>query len=1264
MGGWLGNLLGRGEREGDGPRAPGREAIAEIERWLEVGVRRAPVETVERLRRNCEQMLREPPGHPAALEMVGDLALQADEFERCIRDYSEVLAAAPDNARAHYKLGVCLESVGRLGEAASSYRRCLEIQPGHAKALNNLGCILEHEDRVAAAEEHYRKALESDPELPQGYVNLANLLNRRGSLDEAAEKYLMAIKYFRAEQGADEQHMDALRSLGDIYLQQKRHDELELCCREAMKVKPDDVGAHFHLGNVLYARFDLDEASRSFEEALRLNPDLAGAYNNLGNIYKMKDQADEAIRCYESAIRLDPDDPDVYTNLGSLQLRVGRVEQGIALHRKALEISPDFEEGQSNLLFSLNYLYGNDPDLMFREHADWGARLTKKYLRRKVFRNPRDPGKRLRVGYVSADFRRHSVGYFILPVIQSHDRATVEIVCYANNPLTDGVTEEFQRACDVWRPIAKRSSEEVAAMILEDEIDILVDLTGYTSGYRMELFAGRAAPIQVSYLGYPNTTGLGTMDYRFTDGEADPEGLTDRYHTERLVRLPRGFLCYQPPAGSPEVGTLPQLASGLITFGSFNNYAKVAPQICELWAAVLKAVPNSRLLVKSLGLGAGDVQREIEERFAALGLEKSRIAICGADDSWQSHLARYHEVDIALDVFPYNGTTTTCEALWMGVPVISLSGRTHVSRVGRSLLTRVGLQDLAADTPEEFVSKAATLAGDVERLGALRTGLRQKLLSSPLYDATGFTRDLENAFRTMWHDWCENAEIATTSELAAESAQPGVEGVFGGDPEICVRIQGDMTITVPNSISSLTPYVLLEQEDWFEDEIGVVRRILACGMKAVDIGANYGVYTLAMARAVGNEGQIWAFEPASNTAAYLQRTLEANGCSNVQLLTVGLSDAEGSAWLKLNPNPELNEVVRAPGNPGECEAISLLSLDRSVSEFGIDGVDFIKMDAEGQETNILQGGQSALRRETPLIMFEIKHGERLNFGLVNRFREVGYQPYRLIPGLNLLAPFRVGEDIDPYQLNLFCCKADRAHRLREQGLLADRSEVAEVPTIGGVGWEAMAAGLPYARQLVSGGSRGAVGRTAGFAEYLQALDWFALAHRADAPAEIRLGALERAMEGMSVAVKNRETLARLQSYIRVAWEFGSRYVAVQGLKRLLRILSQGEETAVDEPFLAVSPRFERIAPGADLVTWIEASAIERHQKLRAFSSYFFDQGSLPALERLRSLGFMTPEMERRRQLIRLRHGFQERIEPSELLVRHTPDNLNPGLWGA
>jgi predicted O-linked N-acetylglucosamine transferase (SPINDLY family) len=429
---------------------------------------------------------------------------------------------------------------------------------------------------------------------------------------------------------------------------------------------------------------------------------------------------------------------------------MGLLDESIAELRTALRLQPSYLDAHSNLLYTLHCHPGEEPASIFAEHVAWGRRYGDPLAGAiRPHGNERAPERRLRIGYVSPDFRSHVVGLFMLPILEAHDPAGFEVLCYGSGRAQDATTGRIRERA-AWRDIVGLGDAEAAELIRRDAVDLLVDLTGHTAGHRLLLFARKPAPVQVTYLGYPGTTGLAAMDYRITDAHADPPGLTDRLYTETLVRLPDTAWCYAPPPDAPAVGRGPAADGRALTFGSFNNLAKLTGTMLGLWAEILRAVPGSRLLLKNAGFGSATARQRVRAALAAEGIEPKRVELRGPVLTPAGHLAAYAGVDIALDTYPYHGTTTTCEALYMGVPVVSLAGQTHVSRVGASLLANVGLTELVASSPDEYVQRAVGLARDGRRLSALRGSLRGLLERSALMDAGRFTRHLEQAYRDMW----------------------------------------------------------------------------------------------------------------------------------------------------------------------------------------------------------------------------------------------------------------------------------------------------------------------------------------------------------------------------------------------------------------------------------------------------------------------------------------------------------------------------------
>lgn len=701
-----------------------------------------------------ERVLALRPDHAQAHNNLGNALWAQGRLDQAITHYERALALKPDYAQAHNNLGLVLAARGRTDEAVTCYQRALAGKPDFAEAHNNLGNALcargENEQGII----HYERALVLLPNYPQAHNNLANALSAVRRLDEAIAHYERALALLPG-------YAEACNNLG-LALVARGHpsdaDRAVACYEHALALNPNFAEAHYNLGNALWDQGKTDRATASLTRALELRPDYAEAHSNLGAVFCAFGMMDRAVIHCERALALRPDDALAHNNLANALWVHGRMDEAVLHYERALALQPDYAEAHSNLLMALNYSSG-DPQTVWDAHRDFAQQREAPLAgSRCAPDNDRSADRRLRIGYVSSDLRRHSVAFFFEPVLAHHDRDRFEIFCYYNYANGDDLTERLQLRADHWRCISRIPDDLVARQIREDRIDILVDLNGHTGHNRLLVFARKPAPVQVTWLGYPNTSGLSAMDYRITDGFADPVGMTERFHSEKLVRMPECFSCYQPPPDAPEVSALPAREKGYVNFGSFNNLSKVTPDVMAVWAEILQAVPGSRLMLKNLNLCEQVVQQMVRDAFVRLGISPERLDILGPDKSPQVHLERYASIDIGLDPFPYNGATTTCEALWMGIPVVVLAGRTHAGRVGVSQLSNLGLTELIAQTSEGYVDTAVRLAGDLERLGRLREELRPRFMTSPLTNAPRFTRNLEQVFLAMWKDWCCGAQ--------------------------------------------------------------------------------------------------------------------------------------------------------------------------------------------------------------------------------------------------------------------------------------------------------------------------------------------------------------------------------------------------------------------------------------------------------------------------------------------------------------------------
>jgi protein O-GlcNAc transferase len=695
------------------------------------------------------------PKHPETHYNLGVMHQRLGQFDLAESSFRQVLAQKRDHAQAHFALGNALRELGKGGEAAKSFEQAVKLVPswpeGHFNLGNALRDIGEFERGVAC----FQKAIALKPDWADAHTNLGQVLRATGEYEAAIASCRKALA-LNAQ--LPEGHFNlaaALWSLG------KRTEAL-ISYRMAAILKPDWPEAHYDLGYCLFQLGRTEEAIATYRRTIALKSTWAEAHAALGAVLirqgfalKHSELMREADACHRQALALNPDWSDAYVNLAGSPLRTGLdQEETFALLERAIALQSDGLIAHESLLFSRQYSAALTP-------VQWRAALrafADAYfapLNIPDLLNLKDPQKRLRIGYVSPDFRNHSCSWFIEPVLANHDQSNVEVYIYANVPQADEVTARLKSLSHHWCDVQEMSSEAVANLIRGHNIDILVDLAGHTFGNILPVFCYKPAPIQITWLGSPTSTGLETMDYRLSDPWLTP-GNTEEYFTERLWNLACPAHCYRPSAQAPDVGSLPAEKNGYLTFGSFNNLAKLNPETVALWAKALHAVDQSQLILKSWQLGDAEVRRQIRKSFTQQGIDESRLHLLDAISGLSAHLNLYNQIDIALDTFPYNGATTTLEALWMGVPVLTLAGWRTASRYSFSFLSALDLREFAADNQKQFVEIAQNLSGKLLYLSELRRGLRSKMRNSPLCDEVGFTGHLEAAYRQMWQRYCES----------------------------------------------------------------------------------------------------------------------------------------------------------------------------------------------------------------------------------------------------------------------------------------------------------------------------------------------------------------------------------------------------------------------------------------------------------------------------------------------------------------------------
>lgn len=604
-------------------------------------------------------------------------------------------------------LGAILSAQGKFQDAVASYRKAIELMPDFSLALNNCGVALKHSGEVQAALQCYQQAIELDPGYCEAHTNMGVALQELGRLKEALD-----------------------------------------CHDRAIKLQPNFADAHYNRGVVLQEQGAFSEAQKSHEAAIRLKPGFVRAYCNHGLVLHEQGKLSEALVSYQSAIASAPVLPEVYANLGTLLQDMGRLEEACSCYAKAIELNADYIPAYSNLLMLMNYL----PKDCSADYLAVAGQFNQ-VVKSKATPVARDSGSRplpakLRIGFVSGDFRKHPVGFFLEALLRNINTEQFELFAYPTAELFDDFTEELRACFSAWHTLYGLNDRDAARLVASHDVHVLIDLAGHTRNNRLPVFAYRPAPVQVSWLGYFASTGLDTIDYLIGDQYVTPPDGEQKF-VEEIWRLPESRWCYSPPRCAVEVTTLPALTNGYISFGCLNNLSKVNTEVMKLWARILNAVPQSRLRMKSFQFSDQATREAALAQFASLGVDTSRIDIEQPGDL-KAYLQTYGEIDIILDTFPFSGGTTSIDSLWMGVPLLTLAGRSLVSRQGVGILGSVGLVDWIAENEDDYLEKAIEFAGKPQELSLLRASLRERVLLSPLFDGERFARNFESGIAEMW----------------------------------------------------------------------------------------------------------------------------------------------------------------------------------------------------------------------------------------------------------------------------------------------------------------------------------------------------------------------------------------------------------------------------------------------------------------------------------------------------------------------------------
>jgi protein O-GlcNAc transferase len=908
-------------------------------------------------------------------------------------------------------------------------------------------------------------------------------LQEKGKIDEAA-------KLFKQVLTSSPNDVAALFSLALITLRNyKDHTEALRILDHGVKAAPLYAPMQALRGDALQAAGQLEAALLSYDEALKIDANFVTALINSGVLLQQLSRHHESLEKFNRVLAIDPNNTIALANCGVLLTEFKQSEKAIALFETLLQVNPDYDYALGLLCFEKMHICDwNGLDTLIPTILD-GVRAGKRACKtlalmaisdsasdllaatrtfsqhmfpkapHALWNGERYPHRKIRIAYVSADLREHPVGHLMAGVLEKHDKSRFETIAISlgiddKSRIRDRMLKAFDRFIDA----QKMGARQIAQLMRDLEVDIAVNLSGYTSGSRTEVFAYRPAPVQINYLGYPGTMGLEYMDYILADSHVIQEGQRE-FYSEKVATLPNSYL---PTDGNLKVSdrTPTRAECGLPEMGfifcSFNHDYKISPQVFAIWMRLLEKVEGSVLWLMKLNEPA---QKNLHKAAEEHGIDPKRLIFATRVPMVEDHLARYRLADIFLDTYPYNAHTTAADALFSGLPVVTYMGNILQGRVAGSLLHTLGLPKLVTHSLADYEALALKLATDPGLLAEMKKKVEQQRRVSPLFDTELFCRHVESAFITMWERFQAGlaADHFAVTQAHCPSTlhdqivdmihiQPAETPVHTPFPEYAktqdqaywpVRIKGDVIICVQPTVKQMSSYVLLEQEDWFEDEMDFVRAYITPGMNALDIGANHGVYAMSIAKIL-ETGHVWAFEPTVTPGKMLARSIELNGFSSkISWVHAGLSDHQGSAEISTSLNSELNSLY---GNSGFKETIRLNMLDEYLQANNINvPIEFVKLDAEGEEIKVLRGGNDFFIRQSPLIMFELKHGSEVNHGLIETIEQLGYGIYRLLPDLNILVEYDPSYQDDV--LNLFACKPEHAIALADRGLLARNQDI-------------------------------------------------------------------------------------------------------------------------------------------------------------------------------------------------------------------------------
>ena len=1134
--------------------------------------------------------------------------------------------------------GIAFVQKGDYGMALSfleEARKQGSVEPETYHAISICYFNMEEYDK---AEEFSRKALNKNPQFFKGWLHLGALYRSQAKLNEA-------LKCFQKANQIDPKSAGVAYRIGEIYNDQGDLNKAIELFEITIKIDKEYLNAYLAKAEILKKQRKYKDAEDTIYEVLSREPQNIAAKVSLGELYKHTGNYEKAMELYKRLIEKHPTISGIRVNYGLCLQELGEYDEAEKHYLKAFEDTSNSFEPISNYLMCMHYNPKRSKEEIFEAHKLWDQHFSpKKRPQRPVPANT-SVNKKLRLGCISGGFRAHPVGWMITTALENLPGEEFEIYCYTTNNRYDKITKRIHAVSDRWQSVIGYNDEVIAQMIREDEIDILVELSGHSADTRLKTVALEPAPVAVKWVGgLFNTTGLRSVDYLLTDHFETPGG-EEPFYTEKLVRMPDDYIVFLPPEYSPEVAELPLKKKGKITFGCFNNPTKVNDVTLKKWAEVMNQVPESELFLKSKQYDTKALRDRIINTMKECGISEDRLIFEGLSPH-DELLECYNRVDIALDPWPYSGGLTTCEALWMGVPVVTKPGPTFAGRHSTTHLQNAGVPEWITDNWQQYKDKAVELASDPEKLANIRAGLRAKVAASPIIDGERFGAHLSKAFREMWKQrvagyktgtsedqWKDHIEVKklseqeirsrskkkdvleTVDEIEADFMEKQIRevtkeainevpenGISNGHsaqshdaPQkneihtetLKIQTKDGLTVCTPSDVNMLTPYVLLEQQQWYEKELDFIRNYLKPGMNFVDVGAGFGAYSLPAAKCVGKKGMIFSFEPGAITKLHLEKSKVLNDFDHLEVIDKALAAEPGKRNWKVAATPEFNKLDET----GEKE-ILVTTLDKWWEFEGRIDIDMLKIDVNGDEEKILKGASQLLEETAPLLLISVSKEN----SLVDALKEKGYKIYEYIPGAGILADHEPETGVDPYLQNIIAVKEEKFEILKNDGWFHDESHQPEEPEVGL--WQTYLAKLPWTGSLLK--SWKSLAEREEHQNYLRALDYICAADAIETHSENKKAGSEKAtllLEAAGILIPifnngNSNTSVALV-LTRVLNDLGKRGQAVEVMRTLIESTNFGQQNVdIELPFLLPFREQDLTSVKTDLPKWMMVRIVE------------------------------------------------------------------------